>query len=536
MAKYLYGASVQGIQGFIFETNKLKEIVGASDLVEQFCSLGFLARFSKEFNFVIKKSDVLRNAGGNIRIAFENREDLEKIVKYFPQYIMSRAYGITISQAVVEFNDSEYLDKKDELERKLTEARNQASIPLDSHFSLMKQTPRTGKPAYKSKKYEKDKVEYFDKGNWQKDYNTEEGRVSLLLEKLKLADIYKKFPLDMDNIAKGNANSKIAIIHADGNKMGLMLQAMNKSLKAKTTQEIQQVFKEFSTQITNSTNDAVKEAFKKNFSKEDELIPFRPVVIGGDDVTVICRADEALGFTRDYLEAFERNTKENFKKHNLSQYAEKLTACAGVAYCNKKFPFHYAVDLAEALCSYAKEKSKREASCLVFHNIQSSYFTDYKEYVSNELVSKDTIQIDRILKSLKWITKYRMKLKDYECHRCYFKNLIVKLSFAPYFTENKTPTINSLLEVYNYFSDTDIPLGKYREWLSELNKSHEYAELFLDRVDSIMHSKLAKWKYDRLDSALSNLDSNLKLNSLIVNGKTPMADILQLKSVLKGSK
>lgn len=33
--RYLYGASVQGIQSFIFATNRLREIVGASDLVEE---------------------------------------------------------------------------------------------------------------------------------------------------------------------------------------------------------------------------------------------------------------------------------------------------------------------------------------------------------------------------------------------------------------------------------------------------------------------------------------------------------------------
>jgi len=507
MGNYLYGASVQGIQGFIFETNKLKEIVGASDLIEQFCDLGFLGRFSKEFDFNIKKEDVLRNAGANIRIAFENEEDVKQMVKHFPQYIMSKAYGITISQALVEFRDDNYLAKKDELEVKLTKARNQASIPLDGRFSLMKQTPRTGKPSFEKKVYKEkgkdDKVEFFDKGNWQKDYNTEEGRVSILLEKLKLLDIYKKFPLDMDDIAKDNANNKIAIIHADGNRMGLMLQEMNRVLKDASTEEIQKVFKDFSSQITKSTNDAVKEAFEKNFNKEDELIPFRPVVIGGDDVTVICRADDALGFTNDYLEAFEKNTKENFKKHGLTEYAEKLTACAGIAFCNKKFPFHYAVDLAEALCSFAKEESKREASCLVFHNIQSSYFTDYKTYIKNELTTKKGIS----------------------------------LQFAPYFTDsNKNPTVKSLIDVYENFSDPDIPLGKYREWLSELHKSQEYAELFLERVDALMRSKLSKTKYKDLDKGLSEMDEGLRLNSLIANNKTPMADILQLKSVLGGKK
>ncbi len=495
MARYLYGASVQGIQDFIFETNKLKEIVGASDLVEQFCSLVFLAKFSQEYDFDIKVKDVLRNAGGNIRIAFETKDDVEKMVKYFSQYVMSKAYGITISQALVEFGESDYLEKKDELEVKLTKARNQASLPLDSRFSFMKQTPRTGKPAFEFKN-----KEYFDKGNWQKDYNTEEGRVSILLDKLKLKEQFEKFPLDMDKVA--NKNNKIAIIHADGNKMGLMLQEMNKSLKKKSTKEIQDIFKTFSEQITQSTNDAVREAFDKNFNKEDELIPFRPVVIGGDDVTVICSADDALGFTKEYLSAFEKNTKKNFKKHNLSQYAEKLTACAGIAFCNKKFPFHYAVDLAEALCGFAKIESERKASCLVFHNIQSSYFTDYTSYVRDELTAKEGIS----------------------------------LQFAPYYTSDKKPTVDSLIEVHKNFSDNDVPLGKYREWLSELNKSHEYAELFLDRVDAVMRSKLGENKYKKLEDSLAEMDKRLKLNSLVVNNKTPMADILQLKSVLGGQK
>lgn len=32
MGKFLYGAAVQGIQNFIFQTNSLKEIIGASML------------------------------------------------------------------------------------------------------------------------------------------------------------------------------------------------------------------------------------------------------------------------------------------------------------------------------------------------------------------------------------------------------------------------------------------------------------------------------------------------------------------------
>lgn len=41
MKKYLYGAAIQGIQSFIFQTNKLKDIVGASELVESICTQEF---------------------------------------------------------------------------------------------------------------------------------------------------------------------------------------------------------------------------------------------------------------------------------------------------------------------------------------------------------------------------------------------------------------------------------------------------------------------------------------------------------------
>ena len=47
MSKYLYGAAVQGIQDFIFKTNELKHVVGASEWVEQICTTAF-DEFGKE--------------------------------------------------------------------------------------------------------------------------------------------------------------------------------------------------------------------------------------------------------------------------------------------------------------------------------------------------------------------------------------------------------------------------------------------------------------------------------------------------------
>ena len=43
--KWLYGASGQGIQGYIFQTNKLKDVIGASELVKDLCETDFKKEF-----------------------------------------------------------------------------------------------------------------------------------------------------------------------------------------------------------------------------------------------------------------------------------------------------------------------------------------------------------------------------------------------------------------------------------------------------------------------------------------------------------
>ena len=53
MEKFLYGATIKGIQSFIFETNELKDIVGASEIVEQICT----EDFKKFLNGKLKSDD-----------------------------------------------------------------------------------------------------------------------------------------------------------------------------------------------------------------------------------------------------------------------------------------------------------------------------------------------------------------------------------------------------------------------------------------------------------------------------------------------
>ena len=312
--KYLYGASVQGIQDFIFKTNKLKEIVGASEIVKSMDE-NFKNKFEKN-----PKVTILQSAAGNIKAVFEDKDELQKHILEFEKSIMQKAYGITMSQAVVEFEGDEKL-YLNQLATKLKIQRNKPSIPLDSSINIMKLNSTTAKPM------------------------VEQNQDMATKQKLEAYNVFaNKTNTDLSKLS--NSKNKIAVIHIDGNGLGELIPKLTILLS------------EFSKQLDTATKIAFEIA-----SKDKNL---RKIILGGDDVTIVCNANDALSFTKEFLETFENETKK------IEGLKSGLSACAGIAYCNKKYPFHYAVSLAEILCGVAKDRSNRKNSCLMFHNIQSS--------------------------------------------------------------------------------------------------------------------------------------------------------------------
>jgi hypothetical protein len=106
---------------------------------------------------------------------------------------------------------------------------------------------------------------------------------------------------------------------------------------------------------------------KKDGSKW--LLPFRPIVFGGDDVTFVCDGRIGLSLALRYLEEFEKETTD------LPDGRGKATACAGIAIVKAHHPFARAYNLSEALCQSAKgyrhELQKHDVawngSCLDWH-------------------------------------------------------------------------------------------------------------------------------------------------------------------------
>jgi CRISPR/Cas system-associated protein Cas10 (large subunit of type III CRISPR-Cas system) len=450
--KYLHGASVQGIQDFIFKTNRLQEIVGASEIVKN------IAEDFKKYH----ANEILINTAGNIKAVFHTREACKKVVLEFAKNISKKAYGITLSQAVVAF-DGEAKAFINELETRLKTQRNKPSITLDSSINIMKLNPKTARPSHQI----------------ESDIATTQKLESY--KSIEKDETYKEFKLI------SNTKNKLAVIHIDGNGLGKIVKQLGDKLSA------------FSVSLDNATRNAFDSAKKGK--------KIREIIIGGDDVTVICNANDALSFTKDFLHHFETETSKIQELKGIKvndKKIDKLTACAGISYSNEKYPFHYAVDLAEALCGVAKNHSEREHSCLMFHNIQSSNYQSWDKFVEDEL----TINNDR------------------QTIRCDFG--------AYYLNKEDEANILDFIHTLEAYRCDNSPISRLRNWLSELYRSDKNAKNLLDRINTIIQQN-NHWNCEIMDKNLKFFDKNLSNDTLIIEKdgykKTPIYDILQILSI-----
>lgn len=508
--KFLYGAAVQGIQGFIFQTNALREIAGASELVEQICTILFAKAICSDEEKLQNDNNAIVTAAGNIKYVFDDEEKCKELVRKFPKEVAEFAPGITISQAVVKAENGT-IGKSEiiELEHRLRSQRNKPFRPFDLGLMAVNRSRKTGLPAVK-----KSGNDYFDRGTLckenavknEKPMENEPKKYGRLLKALFGKTFHGETTLDFSKITKTKSDnySWLAVIHADGNNMGLALQKLGDYTIDQQGQEYINLFREFSQAIDISTKNAANRAYLETIKnvalKPNDIIPFRPIVVGGDDLTVVCRGDIALPFTKLFLQYFEDETKVNFKSiaEKVLFLKNGLTACAGIAYIKESYPFHYGCQLAETLCGEAKKAAKEgldeekvTPSCLMFHKVQASFVEDFTTIKERELKAGD-----------------------------------IRFDVGPYYIDkNGKPKIQELIEnVLKLDSKEGNAIKSHlRQWLTDLHNE----------------PGLAKQKLDRLVSTPSKsmkvILSTLNLpNSAIQNGKSPVYDWLTINSINQG--
>lgn len=142
----------------------------------------------------------------------------------------------------------------------------------------------------------------------------------------------------------------VAIIHADGNKVGHLITGLANDGDVG-------LYRRVSQSLVAATADALTNAITATAGDQPKQPWILPLIVGGDDITVIVDAQFALALAANYLTEFEKSTAND---PDLAGLAHKvlgrthLTASAGLVACKASTPFSVVYELVENATRIAK--------------------------------------------------------------------------------------------------------------------------------------------------------------------------------------
>jgi hypothetical protein len=164
---------------------------------------------------------------------------------------------------------------------------------------------------------------------------------------------------DFNDIGYKGERSTMAVVHIDGNGMGQRFK--NIGDRFTETRGWIQAMRDLSLDVQKAVQDATVKTVRlllKSIGPDGLIggkvavknhLPFRPVISGGDDVTFVCDGRLALDLAVNFLKALESRTLCD---------GQALYARAGVAVVKTHYPFSHAYRLAEELCASVKKRLK----------------------------------------------------------------------------------------------------------------------------------------------------------------------------------
>lgn len=408
----IYNFSAEAIQSYIFQSSELKDMVAASEQLEQLCG-PLLDEVLQVLGISPKPEDFLRKAGSAFIVALPNSETAKRLRDLWSFLLRRRFPGLQFSQYIQERTHIiEALDPP-----KTPPVHSVFCPPLPIPGPLVARSPRLGEAAVEERELEDNEgTERLDAGTKQKrDFLKKTGDNSLLEGKFYLSTGDERkisWPRQLEKRRGEQVEDRylfpllgesryVGVIHADGNGFGKMMEQVKAELRALPNAKAAQVYRAVSDSIGEITCRAARKASRDVLTKDITIgdyivMPARPLILGGEDLSIIVRADLAIPFTQAYLEEFEQAAKVTLSrlKQDYAQLSlpHTLTACAGIAFVKASQPFHQAHNLAESLCGYAKRMSREHhdkdgniPASLAFHRITTSMIDNYGDIQKREL-------------------------------------------------------------------------------------------------------------------------------------------------------
>jgi len=422
---YLVLIETSGNQNYIFSTNKLKENVGASELtyragtdwiIQAIAAVSGCPEWnnnnqsirekllSQKLNRPIESSsgdvkvEIIVATSGKALLLTKEPEDAKQIIRNITQKALNQSPGLDICGVIsgdFDWNDKEALGKMNlQVHQRFEALRSERPSPELRFLRLpvVESCATSGLPANKVDPHTPDNTPVLRSlVSLKKREAVRSGftRIERLLKNhpsgfnlaRSIQVLDKDREVTSEDLPDSNNNDSrtsdsldwLSVIHADGNGLGeifLNFEEHLKNLEPKNSDSNRNYIdylRKFSLALDYCTEQAFIKALNAFPPRSDKLLPIVPLVLGGDDLTVVCDGKFALRFTQLFLKHFEKETQKTGPEYYdgvVSKIAKealkvgRLSACAGVAIIKPHFPFSIAYELAEALTQSAKQVKK----------------------------------------------------------------------------------------------------------------------------------------------------------------------------------
>ncbi|SFA71834.1 Cas10/Cmr2 second palm domain-containing protein [Clostridium frigidicarnis] len=555
--KYVVKIDIGSKQKYIFSSNILKEIIGASEIIRYVTeNLGKEVLKNIKENPEIytgnNKGNILFEAGGNAMYIFDTIDKARKFNEIFSKFVVKYFDGLELLMVIKEFDieNENIVNLYEKIEESLTRKKGSRKNQFRRiGYGLSKICEHTKKPAgyvYEDKYISKEsndklnfynfiykKCEYYDEKKEIK-YTIDEGEVKYEITRLYIKLIEDDFKLndfkltkDIDIIAgEKNEGSYIGITCIDGNSMGKKFNSFNdkyKNVKKGNKFESNvRYIKEFRN-ITKEVDDAYKETFKAtieilinnyenyceniNYKKENKILPIRPIILAGDDITFVSNGKIAVEVTKIFTENITK-VKVQFGDNQYN-----LTTSAGTAIVKRTHPFSRAVKLAEALEKNSK-KALREMK-LVFEKEKLKGEKD-ASFIDWEINRGDTLDDISIIRNKNVVARPYIIIPE--------EKKMPKNVFNIY-DSRQYESLKSIIN-YNFYNFCEI--------LNAINKSEAKSSLksfFRTMNSQEIDADLFYLKYKLKDKIKGDIDLNI-LKEVVYDA----IDIMDLYTYVKGEK